>query len=100
MKKIIISVFIVTFIVIGFTAPTMDYVYAEENSTRTTFDRIHYIQIIIHFKSLGKQLEAVLSERNNYPEDSPKYKELSEQMNHILEQETYYQKKLKALYSK
>ncbi|MET3209600.1 UNVERIFIED_CONTAM: hypothetical protein ABIC26_002547 [Paenibacillus sp. PvR008] len=49
---------------------------------------------------MEKQLEAVLSERNNYPEDIPEYKELSKQMNRILDQETYYQKKLKALYSK
>ncbi|MBP1176719.1 hypothetical protein JOE49_003971 [Paenibacillus sp. PvR133] len=100
MKKIIISAFVVIFIAISCVVPTMDHLYAKENSHITTYDRIQYIQILIHFRYLEKQLEAVNFERNNYPEDSQEYKQLSEQLNHILAQEVYYEKKLNTLNSK
>lgn len=88
------------FIVVSCAVPTMDHLYAEEKSHITTYDRIQYIQIPIHFRYLEKQLEAVISERNNYPEASQEYKQLSEQLNHILAQEAYYEKKLNTLNSK
>ncbi|MGV6935774.1 hypothetical protein ACWA2B_09675 [Paenibacillus sp. CMM36] len=100
MKKIIISAFVMIFIVVSCAVPTMDHLYAEEKSHITTYDRIQYIQILIHFRYLEKQLEAVISERNNYPEASQEYKQLSEQLNHILVQEAYYEKKLNTLNSK
>jgi hypothetical protein len=100
MKKIIISAFVMIFIVVSCAVPTMDHLYAEEKSHITTYDRIQYLQILIHFRYLEKQLEAVISERNNYPEASQEYKQLSEQLNHILAQEAYYEKKLNTLNSK
>ncbi|MEK5504877.1 hypothetical protein MKX46_03635 [Paenibacillus sp. FSL P4-0113] len=100
MKKIIISAFVMIFIVVSCAVPTMDHLYAEEKSHITTYDRIQYLQILIHFRYLEKQLEAVISERNNYPEASQEYKQLSEQLNHIFAQEAYYEKKLNTLNSK
>lgn len=97
MKKIIISAFVMIFIVVSCAVPTMDHLYAEEKSHITTYDRIQYLQILIHFRYLEKQLEAVISERNNYPEASQEYKQLSEQLNHIFAQEAYYEKNLTPL---
>jgi hypothetical protein len=82
--------------------PTTGNVYAEEHSksNKTTFDHIRYIQCLFHFKSLEKQYAALDSERGNYPKDSQEYKELSEQLSRIFDQELYYEKKIKVLYYK
>lgn len=40
MKKLVISAFVVIFIAISCGVPTMDHLYAKENSHITTYDHI------------------------------------------------------------